>query len=73
MTSENPSVLDLQVAIIQVLQSNYHGLTRTQNGRIQETTYAAMANHESTTSNLRTLLSSAEELKSRVEEIVRRL
>ena len=34
---------------------------------------AAMAKYEPTTSNMRTLLSNAEELKSRVGEIVRRL
>jgi hypothetical protein len=32
-----------------------------------------MANNESTTSNMRTLLGDAEELNSRVEQIVRRL
>jgi hypothetical protein len=38
-----------------------------------KSTSAAMAKHEPTTSNMRTLLSNAEELKSRVGEIVRRL
>jgi hypothetical protein len=32
-----------------------------------------MANYESTTSNMRTLLGDAEELNSRVDQIVRRL
>ena len=49
------------------------GMEQKQTALDYKSTSAAMAKHEPTTSNMRTLLSNAEELKSRVGEIVRRL
>ena len=70
---KNPGDANLPIAIIQRLHPHKIGMEQKQTALDYKSTPAAMAKHEPTTSNMRTLLSNAEELKSRVGEIVRRL
>ena len=73
MVQKIPDALATLVAIIFGVVIELSRSTQTRTGPIQNPTHTAVAKQEPTTSNLRTLLNDAEELNSRVAQIVRRL